>query len=58
MRGKSAEDVAERVLSQTSLSGLQVKFFPTLVQTIFVEYNKIGDFVKLLTGTFPPQLQY
>lgn len=27
MRGKSAEDVAERILSQSSLSGLQVIFF-------------------------------
>lgn len=41
MRGSSAEDVAKRVLSQASLSGLQVKLFlPFLSQRIFVNTSK------------------
>ncbi|KAK8591976.1 hypothetical protein V6N13_062569 [Hibiscus sabdariffa] len=45
MRGSSAEEVAERVLSQPSLAGLQVMFEMTLLSTLILGMNLKGPTV-------------
>jgi hypothetical protein len=46
MRGNNAQEVAERVLSQTSLAGLQVRFEYDLSFTLPMNLNFICSSLK------------